>query len=72
MKINFTATLSDVSTAISIDADGATRVKFDIPESDLAEAMKLVLFKGQAFKVTVETLNQNKDKDKWLETVDQE
>jgi len=59
MEIQFIASLPDIQSAISIGGDGATRVKFDIPESELAEAMKLVMFKGQAFKVKVETIGQN-------------
>ncbi|GAH10431.1 unnamed protein product [marine sediment metagenome] len=46
-------------SAISIGGDGATRVKFDIPESDIAQAVKLVLLKGQAFKVNIVTTKQD-------------
>ena len=56
MNIEFIASLPDIATAIAISGDGATRVKFDIPESDIANAVKLVLLKGQAFKVRIETL----------------
>jgi len=58
MKIEFIASLPDIATAISISGDGATRVKFDIPESELANAVKLVMLKGQAFKVSIETVTQ--------------
>ena len=54
MKIQFVACLPDSQSAISIGGDGATRIKLDIPESELAEAIKLVLLKGQTFQVTVE------------------
>ena len=59
MKIEFIASLADIATAISIGGDGATRVKLDIPESELAEAVKLVLLKGQAFRVKIETIEQD-------------
>ena len=58
MEIEFIASLPDIMTAISIGGDGATRVKFDIPESEIANAVKLVLLKGQAFKVKIETIEQ--------------
>jgi len=58
MKIEFMASLPDIQSAISIGGDGATRVKLDIPESELAEAVKLVMLKGQAFKVKIETIKQ--------------
>ena len=58
MKIEFIASLPDIQSAISIGGDGATRVKLDIPESELAEAVKLVMLKGKAFKVKIETIKQ--------------
>ena len=58
MKIEFIASLPNIQSAISIGGDGATRVKFDMPESDLAQAVKLVMLKGQAFKVSIETIKQ--------------
>ena len=61
MKIEFIASLPDILTAITISGEGATRVKFDIPESEIANAIKLVMLKGQAFKVNIETI----DGDEW-------
>ncbi len=53
MEIEFIASLPDIQTAISIGGDGATRVRLDIPESELANAVKLILLKGQAFRVII-------------------
>jgi len=53
MIIEFLASLPDIQTAISIGGDGA-RVRLDIPETDLAQAIKLVLMKGKCFKVRIE------------------
>ena len=58
MKIEFIASLPDIQSAINIGGDGSTRLKLDIPESELSEAMKMVLFKGQAFKVTIESIKE--------------
>lgn len=57
MDISFIASLPDILTAITISGEGATRVKFDIPESEIANAVKLVLLKGQAFRVNITTIN---------------
>ena len=54
MIIEFIASLSDTSTAICVGGEGA-KVKFDIPESELPNVLKLVLLKGTAFKVKIET-----------------
>ena len=56
MKLEFIASLPDIQSAITISGEGATRVRFDIPESEIANAVKLVLLKGQAFKVKIETV----------------
>ena len=54
MLIKFMASLPNIQSALSIGGDGA-RLKLDVPETDLAQVLKLVLLKGVAFKVTVET-----------------
>ena len=59
MEISFIASLPDIQSAITISGEGSTRVKFDIPESELAEAIKLVMLKGQAFKVKIEVIEQD-------------
>jgi hypothetical protein len=66
MEIEFVASLPDIQTAISIGGDGATRVRFDIPESELANAVKLVMLKGHAFRVKIETIKE----DDWAVKVD--
>ena len=53
MEIEFIASLPDIQSAILISGEGATRVKLDIPESEIAEAIKLVMLKGMAFKVKI-------------------
>ena len=53
MEIKFMASLPDIQSAISVGGDGA-RVKLDIPETDLAQVIKLVMMKGKAFTVTIE------------------
>ena len=54
MKVSFIASLANGSTAISISDEGAVRLKLDIAESELSESVKMVLFKGQTFRVTIE------------------
>jgi len=54
MKIEMQASLPMIQSAISIGGDGATRVKLDIPSSELPNALKLVMLQGKAFKLTIE------------------
>ena len=66
MEIEFIASFPDIQSAISIGGDGATRIKLDLPESELANAVKLVLLKGKAFKVKIEAIEQ----ENWAEMID--
>ena len=61
MQIEFMASLPDSQTAISIGGDGASRVKFDVPDSDVAQVLKLLLLKGQAFRVKIEAVDRGID-----------
>lgn len=53
LRIEFTASLPHIQSALSAGGDGA-RLKLDIPESDLPQVLRLLLLKGKAFKVTIE------------------
>jgi len=54
-KIVFTASLPDILSAINIaGVDGNSRIKLDIPASDVAAVVQLIMMKGQSFKVTIE------------------
>ena len=54
-KIEFIASLSQIMSAIQVDGmDGNSRVKLDIPASEIEAVMKLIAMKGQVFKVTIE------------------
>ena len=60
-KIEFTATLPDILSAINIaGVDGNSRIKLDIPASDVEAVVKLIELKGQCFKVTIEEVNEGK------------
>lgn len=54
MKISFLGSLPNIQSAIKAGADGM-RVQFDIPETEVAEAVKLVMCKQQVLKITIET-----------------
>ena len=59
-KIQFIASLPDILSAINIAGqDGNSRIKLDIPASDIGAVVKLIELKGQAFKVTIEEVDQS-------------
>ena len=47
------ASLPPIMSAIKAGGDGM-RVQFDIPESDMAEAIKLMQWRGVVLKITIE------------------
>jgi len=54
-KIEFIASIAPLLSAIQLDGmDGNSRVKLDIPASEIEAVMKLIAMKGQVFKVTIE------------------
>jgi len=54
-KIVFIASLPDILSAINIaGVDGNSRIKLDIPASDIGAIIQLIEMKGQSFKVTIE------------------
>lgn len=57
--MEFAATLPDIQSAISVSGAGnGARIKLDVPNSDLAEVLKLVLYQGQLLKVKVEVIEE--------------
>lgn len=56
MKVMFAATLPPIQTAVSVSGEGDSRVKLDIPATDLAEVVRLMGMAGKVLKVTVEPM----------------
>ena len=56
-KVVFIASLPDILSAINIAGqDGNSRIKLDIPASDVEAVVRLVDLKGQSFKVSIESV----------------
>lgn len=51
---NFIAYLPKSKSAIRIDGDGQSEVKLVMSESELPEVLKMTMFSGKTFRVTVE------------------
>jgi len=59
-KIVFIASLPDILSAINIaGVDGNSRIKLDIPASDIDSVVKLTGMRGQVFKVTIEKIEKS-------------
>jgi hypothetical protein len=56
-KITMIASLPPIQSAINVDGqEGNSRIKLDVPGSELPQVVKLMLYMGQAFKLTIEPL----------------
>lgn len=53
----FTATIPPIMSGIKTGGDGL-RVQFDIPETEMGEAAKLLTMRGKVLKITVETVEK--------------
>lgn len=53
----FAAYLPSRQSAIAVHGEEGARVTFDIPESDIVAAARLMLVRNKALKVTVEILD---------------
>ena len=49
----FLASFPPILSALRMAGDGGMRIQLDIPESEMAEALKLLMWRGQVVKVTV-------------------
>jgi hypothetical protein len=53
--IRFIASLPPTQTAIQLDGRGdGARIKLDVPATELAQVLRLILHAGRCIKVTVE------------------
>jgi hypothetical protein len=57
--ITFVATIPPIQSAIRTGGDGM-RVQFDVPETDIGDALQLVLVRGKVLKITVEVVESDK------------
>lgn len=57
-KIEFIASLPPLMSAINMNGeDRSSRVKLDIPGSEISKVVRLLSYTGQTFKVTIEPDN---------------
>ena len=55
MKIEFSAIIAATSSAFKVGDEGASRIAFDVPVSEMAEALKVIAFgRKRVLKVTID------------------
>ena len=53
LEIKFVCSLPDIQSTLNFGGDRA-RIKIDIPETDIAQAAKLIMARGKVINVTME------------------
>lgn len=60
-KVTFIASFPPIQTALRFSGNGdGARILIDIPESEMGEAVKLLLYRQVPLKVTIEPYEQEK------------
>lgn len=60
LTATFRASIPPIMSGIKTGGDGM-RVQFDVPESDMGEAVKLLAMRGVLLRVTVEAYQREDD-----------
>ncbi len=60
LSATFKASIPPIMSGIKTGDDGM-RVQFDIPESDMPEAIKLIMMRGKVLLINVETVTYRND-----------
>lgn len=63
-KTTFVASFPPIMSAIKVDgAGGGMRIQFDIPESEMAQAIKILAWRQVLLRVTVEPIANEEQRD---------
>jgi len=58
-KLSFIATLPPIQSAMSVSGNGdGMRIKIDISEDEVGNAVRLMLFANKLFRVTIEPVEE--------------
>ena len=53
----FEATLPPILSAVKVSGDGGLRIQLDVPQTDEADALKLLLWRERVLRITVEPVD---------------
>lgn len=55
----FLATIPPILSALKVSGDGGARIQFDVSDTDLAEALRILLWRDQVLEITVRPQRDN-------------
>ena len=65
MHVTFIALLKAKGNTLTVDNDGCGVLMLDIPRDELKNAFDIVEARSQVLKVTIETVEEEEELDKW-------
>lgn len=57
----FEATLPPILSAVKVSGDGGLRIQLDVPQTDEADALRLLLWRERVLRVTVEPVDDGNE-----------
>ena len=60
-QARFQATLPPILSAVKVSGDGGLRIQLDVPQTDEADALKLLLWRERVLRITVEPIGEGQD-----------
>ena len=61
--MKFEASFPPIQSAIKLDGRDGARIQLDIPESEMSNFIKAIMWKGKPLKITIEPANNLTDLD---------
>ena len=58
-SISFLASFPPIQSAIKLDGRDGARIQLDIPENEMGNFIKIMMWKGEVFRVTIERIKQD-------------
>jgi hypothetical protein len=57
-SVSFLASFPPIQSAIKLDGRDGARIQLDIPENEMGNFIKIMMWKGEVFRVTIERIKQ--------------
>lgn len=57
-SVSFLASFPPIQSAIKLDGRDGARIQLDIPDNEMGNFIKIMLWKGEVFRVTIERIIQ--------------
>jgi len=58
-SVSFLASFPPIQSAIKLDGRDGARIQLDIPENEMGNFIKIMMWKGEVFRVTIERIKQD-------------